>query len=81
MHHSFYPANCCPISLCNVSYKLISKILAEKTKKVLHQVIGLEQGAFISDISITDNILLGTEAFYWINRRQTGQWQPMTLKL
>ncbi|GKV44610.1 hypothetical protein SLEP1_g51774 [Rubroshorea leprosula] len=39
---------CRPISLIGVMYKILAKLLANRLKKVLHQVVGEQQTAFLS---------------------------------
>ena len=57
-----------PISLCNIPYKCISKILANKLKFILPHVINQSQSAFIKGRSISDNILMAQELFRGYNR-------------
>ena len=52
------------ISLCNTSYKLITKIIANRLKKILSVIIPKNQGGFIKGRKILDNIMLVQEAIH-----------------
>nr|GEV14517.1 hypothetical protein [Tanacetum cinerariifolium] len=47
-----------PISCCNVLFKCISKIIANRIKHSLKKIVSYNRSAFILGRSITDNILL-----------------------
>lgn len=47
-----------PISLCNLLYKFITKIIANRLKKVVSSLVRFNQTAFIQGRSIVENILM-----------------------
>jgi exonuclease III len=53
-----------PISLCNTGYKIITKIIANRLKKILPKLIPENQGGFVRGRQILDNIILVQEAIH-----------------
>jgi hypothetical protein len=53
-----------PISLCNTSYKILTKIIANRLKNILPAIIPENQGGFIKGRHIMDNIILVQEALH-----------------
>lgn len=59
-----------PIALCNVIYKVITKIFASRIKGHLDTIIHPSQSAFIPIISILDNIIINHEVMSYLNSKK-----------
>ena len=55
-----------PIALCNVYYKVISKIFSLRLKQVLEMVVSENQSAFITGREISDNVLITHEVLHYL---------------
>jgi len=53
-----------PINLCNVAYKLMTKVISNHLKPILPYIISKTQEAFTQGRLITDNILIAFETFH-----------------
>lgn len=73
------PADFRHISLCNVTYKVVTKINANHLRPFLGRLISPLQGAFVLGRHITDNIIVVYELFYSMKKIR-GRSRAFTLK-
>jgi hypothetical protein len=69
-----------PISLCNIVYKIISKILANRLKAILPKIISPLQSAFVPKRNIQDNTILAHEHLHAFKDKR-GKGGFMFLKM
>lgn len=71
----------CPISLCNVGYKIIGKVLTNHLKRFMSQVVSGNQSAFVARHLIRDNILVIHEILHSLKMLDMTEEPGMALKI
>jgi hypothetical protein len=67
-----------PIALCNVIYKLLTKVIARRLKPILPAIISPEQSGYVEGRQILDSIILAHEVIHSLQKTKTP---GMLLKL
>lgn len=70
-----------PIGLCNVFYKIISKVLTNHLQPFMNAIVGPKKNAFIKGYLITENILTNHEMVHNLKSRRKGKNHGMVIKL
>ena len=73
-----HPGKFHPISLCNVIYKIISKVVANRLKPLLPLLISPEKSGYVEGRQILDGIILAHEVVKYL---KTSKIPWMILKL
>ena len=67
-----------PIALCNVIYKIITKVIANRLKPILPFVISKEQAGYVEGRQIMDSVILANEV---VSSLKTTKTPGMLIKL
>lgn len=70
------------IALCNIVYKICARVLANRLKKIIPQLISPYQSAFVLGRLIIDNSLVANELAHFLNNKRSGDdGRYLSLKL
>ena len=69
-----------PISLCNTVYKLVTKILVQRLRPHMPNLISPCQTAFVAGRRGSDNIIIAQEIIYFLNKHK-GKEEFMIVKI
>jgi hypothetical protein len=73
-----HPQQYRPIALCNIIYKLLTKIIAGRLKTILPTIISPEQSGYVEGRQIMDSVILAHEVIHSLQKTKTP---GMLLKL
>jgi ribonuclease HI len=75
---AYHPKQFRPIALCNVIYKLLTKVIARRLKPILPTIISPEQSGYVEGRQILDSVILAHEVIHSLQKTRTP---GMLLKL
>ncbi|CAA7043726.1 unnamed protein product [Microthlaspi erraticum] len=70
-----------PIALCNVYYKIISKILTARLHPIMNGLVSENQSAFVPGRAITDNVMITHEMLHFLKISKAKKRGSMTIKI
>lgn len=69
-----------PFSLCNFAYKVISQVMINRLKGCLIDLVLENQGAFVGERQIQDNVFITQQAFHYLRKKKKGRKFELALK-
>lgn len=69
-----------PVALCNVYYKIYSKLLTRKLQPMMDKLISENQSAFVPGRAIGDNFLISHEVLHYLKASKVEQRCAMAVK-
>lgn len=60
-----------PIALCNIIYKLLTKVIASRLKPILPTIISSEQSSYVEGKQIMDSVILAHEVIHSLQKTKT----------
>uniref|UniRef100_A0A803NSN9 Reverse transcriptase domain-containing protein n=1 Tax=Cannabis sativa TaxID=3483 RepID=A0A803NSN9_CANSA len=70
-----------PIAMCNVLYKIVTKVMTNRMKPFMDSIVADSQSAFISGCLISNNIMVSFEVLHYLKRKRQGKTGCMALKV
>ncbi|CAN0829616.1 Transposon TX1 uncharacterized 149 kDa protein [Linum grandiflorum] len=70
-----------PISLCDVRYRLLAKVLANRIRRLMPHIIREEQSAFVQGRSIMDNVIITFESLHSMSTKLCPKVGDVALKM
>jgi len=63
-----HPTQFWPIALCNIIYKLLTKVIVIRLKPILPMIISLEKSGYVKGRKILDNVILAHEVIHSLQK-------------